>query len=323
MMRAVQLRRLGGPEVLESVDLPTPEPGPTQVRIRHKAIGLNFIDTYQRTGLYPIPLPAVLGQEVAGVVEAVGADVSHVAVGDRVACLVRGGGYAEASVASADQLVRLPDAVDFDTAAAALLKGLTAELLARRLRPLHAGDTVLVHAAAGGVGSILVQWLVHLGIRVIGTAGSAEKIEIARRHGCAHVIAYREADVAAQVRKLTNGAGVEVAFDSVGKDTAEASLASLAKRGLFVSYGNASGPVAPIAPLQLSRGGSLFMTRPTLFDYIDTPERLQDAAKALFDVIASGDVKIEIGSRRPLSEVRQAHEALEARLTTGATGVCP
>jgi NADPH:quinone reductase len=322
-MRAIQINQLGGPEVLTPVDLPTPEPGPGQVRLRHKALGVNFIDTYQRTGLYPVSLPAVLGSEIAGVVEALGDGVVDVAVGDRVGWISRGGGYAEASIAPADRLIHLPDEVSFEVAAASLLKGLTAEFLVRRLWPLTSGDTVLVHAAAGGVGSLLVQWLVHTGVSVIGTAGSPEKAELARRHGCRDVILYRDEDVLARVRELTGGHGVSVAFDSVGKDTFEASLGSLARRGLFVSYGNASGPVPPIAPLRLSQGGSLFMTRPTLFDFIATREELHAAAASLFEVIASGAVKVEIGARRPLSDVRQVHEDLEARRTTGATVLVP
>ena len=322
-MKAVQIARTGGPEVLEVVDRPLPEPGPGQVRVRHAAIGLNFIDTYQRTGLYPTTLPAVLGRELAGVVEAVGPEVSGLQPGDRVASGTAEGGYAEASVQPARRLVRLPDSVSFETAAAAMLKGMTAEMLVRRLWPVAAGDTVLVHAAAGGVGMLLTQWLAHAGVRVIGTAGSAEKAAAARAHGCEEVILYREEDVAARVRALTGGEGVRVAYDSVGKDTVEASLASLGKRGLFVSYGNASGPVPPVAPLRLSQAGSLFMTRPTLFDYVDTPEALAASAAALFEVIEGGAVKVEIGQRFALADVRQAHEALEARRTTGATVLIP
>ena len=322
-MKAVQIARTGGPEVLEVVDRPLPEPGPGQVRVRHAAIGLNFIDTYQRTGLYPTTLPAVLGRELAGVVEAVGPEVSGLQPGDRVASGTAEGGYAEASVQPARRLVRLPDSVSFETAAAAMLKGMTAEMLVRRLWTVAAGDTVLVHAAAGGVGMLLTQWLAHAGVRVIGTAGSAEKAAAARAHGCEEVILYREEDVAARVRALTGGEGVRVAYDSVGKDTVEASLASLGKRGLFVSYGNASGPVPPVAPLRLSQAGSLFMTRPTLFDYVDTPAALAASATALFEVIESGAVKVEIGQRFALADVRQAHEALEARRTTGATVLIP
>jgi NADPH:quinone reductase len=322
-MKAIQITRHGGPEVLETVDLPTPEPGRGEVRVRHTAIGLNFIDTYQRTGLYPVQLPLVLGKEVAGTVEAVGPGVEAFSPGDRVASATALGGYAEASVQRADTLVRVPDAIDDETAAAVLLKGMTAEMLVRRIWPLEAGDTVLVHAAAGGVGLILAQWLAHLGVRVIGAVGSAAKAELARAHGCEEVLVYQEVDIAARARELTSGRGVRVVYDSVGKDTAEASLAALARRGLFVTYGNASGPVSPIAPLQLSRGGSLFMTRPTLYDYISTPAELGASAQALFDVVASGAVQVRIGQRFRLEDARQAHEALEGRHTTGATILIP
>ena len=322
-MKAIQIACTGGPQVLQEVELPLPEPGPGQVRVRHAAIGLNFIDTYQRTGLYPTALPAVLGRELAGVVEAVGPEVAGFTPGDRVASGTAEGGYAEASVQPAGRLVHLPASISFETAAAAMLKGMTAEMLVRRLWPLAAGDTVLVHAAAGGVGMLLTRWLAHMGVRVIGTAGSAEKAAAARAHGCEEVILYRQEDAAARVRALTDGQGVRIAYDSVGKDTVEASLASLAKRGLFVSYGNASGPVPPIAPLRLSQAGSLFMTRPTLFDYVDTPEALAASAAALFEVIESGAVKVEIGQRFALADARQAHEALEARRTTGATVLIP
>jgi NADPH:quinone reductase len=323
-MRAVQITRTGGPEVLEWADLPLPAPGPGQVRVAHKAIGLNFIDTYQRAGLYPLALPAILGNEASGVVEAVGDGVDGVKVGDRVAYASIPGAYAEASVVKADRLVKLPDDVSFETAAAVMLKGLTAEFLALRIWPVGRGDTVLVHAAAGGVGSILTQWLHHLGVRVIGVVGTETKAELARRQGCAETIVHAEGvDVAERARALTGGEGVKVVYDSVGKATFEASLKSLARRGLLVSFGNASGPVPPVAPLELSRNGSLFLTRPTLGDYIKTREELETAAKALFEVIASGAVKVEIGQTWPLAEVRQAHEALESRQTTGATVLIP
>jgi NADPH:quinone reductase len=322
-MQAIQITRHGGPDVLTLADLPLRDPGPGQVRVRHRAIGLNFIDTYQRTGLYPISLPAVLGREIAGVVDAVGDDVETVQPGDRVGCAAADGGYAEASIQSAGALVRLPDWLEFETAAAVLLKGLTTDMLVNRLWPVGEGDTVLVHAAAGGVGLILCQWLAHRGVRVIGSVGSPEKAELARQHGCADVILYRQEDVATRVRDLTDGKGVRIAYDSVGKDTAEASLAALSKRGLFVSYGNASGPAPAIEPLRLSRGGSLFMTRPTLYDYVETPERLRTAADSLFEVLHIGAVKVEVGARWPLSEARRAHEALEARQTTGATILLP
>lgn len=322
-MRAVRITRTGGPEVMELVDLPPPAPGPGQALVRHKAIGLNFIDTYQRAGLYPLTLPAILGNEASGVVEAVGEGVEAVKVGDRVAYASIPGAYAEASVVKADRLVKLPDSISFETAAAVMLKGLTAEFLLR-IWPLAKGDTVLVHAAAGGVGSILTQWLHHLGVGVIGVVGTEAKAELARGQGCTDTIVHGDGvDVAERVRALTGGDGVKVVYDSVGKATFEASLKSLARRGLLVSFGNASGPVPPVAPLELSRNGSLFLTRPTLGDYIKTRAELETAAAALFEAIASGAVKVEIGQTWPLAEVRAAHEALEGRRTTGATVLIP
>lgn len=322
-MLAVQATRPGGPEVLEVTELPIPEPGPGQIRIRHKAVGLNFIDTYQRSGLYPMKLPAVLGQEAAGVVDALGEGVTALQVGDRVAYAGVAGAYAEQQLAPAARVVLLPDAVSFETAAAAMLKGMTAEFLVRRCHPLKAGETILVHAAAGGVGTILVQWAKAIGATVIGTVGSEAKAELARGLGCDHVVLYRSEEVAARVREITSGEGVPVVYDSVGKDTFEASLASLARRGLFVSYGNASGPVPAFEPLRLSRAGSLFFTRPTMFDYVAKPDELAESARALFEVIASGQVRIEIGQTFPLAQARQAHEALESRATVGATLLIP
>jgi len=322
-MRAVQARRSGDPKVLEVVDLPIPDPGPEELLIRHRAVGVNFIDIYQRSGLYPMEFPAVLGQEAAGIVERVGTAVSDFAAGDRVAYAGRAGTYAEASVIPARRAVRLPDAVSFDIAAAALLKGMTAEFLLRRCRPVSAGETVLAHAAAGGVGSILVQWAKALGATVIGTVGSEEKARLARALGCDHVILYRTEDVAARVREITAGAGVPVVYDSVGRDTFEASFASLARRGVFVSFGNASGPVPAFEPLRLARAGSLFFTRPTLFDYVASSEELRASAGALFDQIMAGRLRIEIGQRFPLAQARRAHEALAARSTMGATLLVP
>jgi NADPH2:quinone reductase len=322
-MRAVQIHQTGGPDVLELIDLDLPAPGPKELLVKHAAIGLNFIDTYQRSGLYPLALPTVLGREGAGLVEAVGEGVADFKPGDRVAYVTAGGAYADFNALPAEQAIHLPDAIAFETGAACMLKGMTAEFLAEQIWPLSAGDTVLVHAAAGGVGAILAQWLHHRGVKVIGTAGSAEKADFAKAHGCDHVILYRDVDVAAEVRALTDGEGVKVAYDSVGKDTVEASLGSLAKRGLFVTFGNASGPVPPVAPLELSRRGSLFMTRPTLFDYIATPAAFRASAGALFEMIASGAVKVEIGQRFSLANVRSAHEALESRKTTGATVLVP
>lgn len=323
-MLAIQAVRTGGPEVLEAVELPVPAPGPGEILIRQEAAGLNFIDTYQRTGLYPVKLPAVLGLEGAGVIEAVGEGVSRFAVGDRAA-YGNGplGGYAQYHVVPEARAVQVPDGVDGATAAAAMLKGMTAEFLLRRCYPVRPGDAILVHAAAGGVGAILVQWAKALGARVIGTAGSAEKAALARAAGCEEVILYREEDVAARVRDLTGGAGVRVVYDGVGKDTFEGSLNSLGRRGMLVSFGNASGPAPAVEPLRLSRGGSLFLTRPTLFDYVATTAELDESAAALFAVIASGAVKVEIGQTFPLAQARQAHEALEARRTTGSTLLIP
>jgi NADPH2:quinone reductase len=322
-MRAIQIHKTGGPDVLTVMDVARPTPSAGQILVKHAAIGLNFIDTYQRSGLYPLELPTILGREASGVVEAVGPGVAGFKPGDRVAYVTGGGAYADYNALPADNAILLPDAIDFETGAACMLKGMTAEFLAERIWPLSAGDHVLVHAAAGGVGAILSQWLHRRGVQVIGTAGSEDKAAFAKAHGCAHVILYRNADVAAEVRKLTVGKGVKVAYDSVGKDTAQASLASLAKRGLFVTFGNASGPVPPVAPLELSRRGSLFMTRPTLFDYIATPDAFRASATALFEMIATGAVKIEIGQTFALADVRKAHEALESRATTGATVLVP
>jgi NADPH2:quinone reductase len=322
-MLAVQATRTGGPDVLEVVELPVPEPGPGQLRIRYRAIGLNFIDTYLRSGLYPIRMPAVLGQEAAGVVDAIGAGVSGWALGDRAVNVGQTGAYAEFHVAPADRLVRLPQDISFETAAASMLKGMTAEFLLHRCHSLKAGETILVHAAAGGVGLILTQWAHAMGAVVIGTVGSAAKADLARENGCDHVILYREEDVAARVREITDDAGVSVAYDSVGKDTFEASLASLGRRGLFVSFGNASGPAPAVEPGRLMRSGSLFLTRPTLADYIATPQERAASAAALFEVIASGVVKIQIGQTFPLKEARRAHEALESRATIGATVLIP
>lgn len=318
-MRAIQISATGGPEVLTLRQVDTPSPGPGQILIRHEAIGLNFIDIYQRSGLYPVPLPSTLGMEAAGVVEALGEGVVRFKVGDRAAYCSNLGGYAEANVVQADRAVKVPEGIGSDIAAACMLKGLTSEFLARRIWPLKSGDTVLVHAAVGGVGLILCQWLKSLGVRVIGAVGSGEKLDMALAHGCAEAINSREEDVAARVRALTAGQGVPVVYDSVGATTFEASLASLRRRGLFVSFGNASGPAPAVEPLRLSRGGSLFMTRPTLFDYVATTEELDHAAAALFDVIASGAVKIEIGQRFALEDTALAHEALAARKTVGAT----
>ncbi|HZZ90635.1 MAG TPA: quinone oxidoreductase [Caulobacteraceae bacterium] len=321
-MLTIQAMRAGGPDVLEAVDVPTPTPKPGQVLVRHEAIGLNYIDTYQRSGLYPMRYPAVLGQEAAGVVEAVGEGVSRFRRGDRVAYNGQGG-YAEMNTVPEARLVALPDGISAETAAASLLKGMTTEFLLRRCYPLKPGETILVHAAAGGVGTLLVQWAKAIGATVIGTVGTPEKAELARKLGCDHVLLYRDEDVPERVKEITGDAGVPVAYDSVGKDTVEMTLASLARRGLFVSFGNASGPVPAIEPLRLSRGGSLYLTRPVLGDYVATPAELADSAAALFSMIESGKLSIEIGQRFGLADARKAHEALEGRLTVGATVLTP
>ena len=323
-MKAIRIERTGGPEVLEVAQVEVPSPKPGEILVRHEAVGVNFIDTYHRSGLYPVKLPSGLGLEAAGVVEAVGEGVTRFKAGDRVAYASGPiGAYSELHATIAARAVKLPDGIDAKVAAACLLKGMTAEFLVRRTYPVKAGETILVHAAAGGVGSILVQWAKHLGARVIGTAGSDAKAELARSHGADHVILYRDQDVAAEVRRLTDGKGVPVAYDSVGASTFEGTLASLARRGMFVSFGNASGPVPPFAPLRLSQAGSLFFTRPTMFDYTAATEDLDASAAALFGVIGSGAVKIDIGQTFALGDARRAHEALEGRDTVGASLLIP
>jgi len=321
-MLAIQAVRTGGPEVLEAVDLPVPTPGPGQVLVRHQAVGLNFIDTYHRSGLYPMKMPAVLGLEAAGIVEALGEGVTRFKAGDRIAYNGTPGAYAQAAVVPADRAVKVPDDVSLETAATGLLKGMTAEFLLRRCHKVEPGQTVLVHAAAGGVGSLLVQWAKALGATVIATVGSEAKAALARDHGADHVILYGQEDVAARVAEITGGQGVAVVYDGVGKDTFEASLKSLGRRGVLATFGNASGPAPAIAPLELG-AKSLFLTRPRLFDYIATTAELDESAAALFAVLASGAVKIEVGQTFPLAQARAAHEALEGRRTTGATLLIP
>lgn len=323
-MRAIQIERTGGPEVLHAAELPVPEPGAGEVRVRHHAIGINFIDTYYRTGLYPVPLPAVLGSEGAGVVEAVGAGVAHVAVGDRVAYSAGPGSYAEARLVPAGAVVPLPESIDFARAAAMMLKGLTVQYLLKRTRPqrdLVAGDFIVWHAAAGGVGLIACQWAKALGYRVIATAGSDEKCALALQRGAAHAINYRRDDVVRAVRELTGGAGVKVVFDSVGKDTWERSLDCLMPLGLMVSFGNASGAVPPIALSQLTQRGSLHVTRPTLATHTSTA--MQEMAADLFGVVASGQVVIDEPRRYALEAAADAHRDLEGRATTGSLVLIP
>ena len=322
-MRAIRFETTGGPDVLRVVEIDMPTAGPGQILMRHQAIGINFIETYQRTGLYPVKLPAIPGGEAAGVVEAVGEGVRRFKVGDRVATTNAGGAYAEASLVREDRAVKIPDGISTEVAAAVLLKGMTTEAFVRRTYPVKSGETVLVHAAVGGVGQIMTQWLKAIGATVIATVGSEAKAEKARALGADHVILYREQDVAAEVRRITGGVGVPVAYDSVGKDTFEGTLASLARRGLFVSFGNASGPVAPFAPGRLAAGGSLYLTRPTLVDYIATVEELDESARLVFDMVASGKIEIEIGQTFALDDARKAHEALESRATVGASLLLP
>jgi NADPH2:quinone reductase len=324
MAKAIRFARTGGPEVLELAEVEVGEPGPGEARVRNHAIGVNFIDVYFRTGLYPLDLPSGLGQEGAGVVEAVGPDVTHVKPGDRVAYAARpNGAYSEARLLPAAILVRLPDDISFETGAAALLQGLTVQYLFRQTWKLAPGQTVLFHAAAGGVGLIACQWARAIGANLIGTVGSNEKAELARAHGAAHVINYNTEDVVQRVLDITQGAKVPVVFDSVGKDTFARSLDCLAPLGLMVSFGNSSGAVPPFALSELVSRGSLFITRPTLQTYASTREKLESMAADLFQMISSGQVGIEINQRFPLAEAARAHIELEARRTTGKTILIP
>jgi NADPH2:quinone reductase len=321
--KAVRIERHGGPEEMQLVDVQVGDPGPGEIRIRHKAIGLNFIDVYQRTGLYPFAMPLQLGMEASGVVEAVGEGVQHLRPGDRAAYASQPpGSYSELRVMPAKTVCKLPDAIDFETGAAMMLKGLTAQYLLKKTQPqggLAAGDHVLFHAAAGGVGLIACQWARAMGLQLIGTAGSPEKCRLAREHGAAHAIDYKREDFVARVKEITGGKGVKVVYDSIGKDTFEKSLDCLQPLGLMASFGNASGPVPPFAPGILGAKGSLYMTRATLFTHIATREGTQAMADDLFDVVMRGDVKIRIDQRYPLEQVQQAHRDLEARMTTGCT----
>lgn len=323
-MKAIRIEQHGGPEVMTLVDTPAPEPGAHEVRVRHRAIGVNFIDTYHRTGLYKIALPSGLGQEAAGVVEAAGAGVTRFKPGDRIAYSLGAlGAYAEAHVINETRAVRLPDTISFDIAAASLLKGMTARYLLRKTFRVERGHIIVVHAAAGGVGQILVQWGKHLGAHVIATVGSDAKAQIARDLGADDVLVQGHDDIAKRVREITGGLGADVVYDGVGKDTWDASLDALRPLGMMVSYGNASGPVAPISPLVLAQKGSLFLTRPTLATYVATPELLDETAHDLFDVIASGAVKIAPPARYALADAAQAHRDLESRRTTGSLVLVP
>lgn len=321
---AIQIDRTGGPEVLVQKDLPTPQPGPGEILIRHGAIGLNFIETYHRSGLYPMSLPRVLGQEAAGVVEAVGQGVTRFHVGDRAAYTAgSSGSYAAFATIDAGRAIKLPDFISDDLAAAVALKGLTVEALLNRCYRLEPGQTALIHAAAGGVGALMVQWAKAIGATVIGTAGSPAKAALAKDHGADHVLDYADPRWPDQVRALTSGTGVQVAYDGVGKATVEGSMNSLARRGWLVVFGNASGPAPAIDPLALMRGGSLVMTRPTLYDFIATTAEMDAAAEALFAMIGSGAIKPQIGQRFALKDAADAHRALESRQTVGSTLLIP
>ncbi|RZU02744.1 quinone oxidoreductase family protein [Rivibacter subsaxonicus] len=326
-VKAIRIDAVGGPGQMRLVDVPVGAPGPGELRIRHHACGINYIDVYHRNGMYPLPLPAGIGMEGAGVVEAIGAGVEHLAVGDRVAYAGQPpGSYSQARVMPAKTVVQLPDAIDFETGAAMMLKGLTVQYLLRQTLPqagLERGDFVLWHAAAGGVGLIACQWAKALGLQLIGTAGSDEKCALARAHGAAHTINYRSEDFVARVREITGGAGVKVVYDSVGKDTFERSLDCLRPFGLLASYGSASGPAAPLNIGLLAAKGSLYVTRPTLFTHIATRERTQAMADDLFAIVQSGAVKIPVERRYALADAAQAHEDLEARLTVGCSVLIP
>ena len=327
MPQAIQIAQFGGPDVMQLVDVPVGEPGAGDIRIRHHAIGLNYIDVYQRTGLYPNALPLNLGMEGAGIVEAVGEGVTHLKVGDRAAYASNPpGSYSAVRVMPARTVCQLPASISFETGAAMMLKGLTAQYLLKKTLPVEglvAGDFVLFHAAAGGVGLIACQWARALGLQLIATAGSDAKCQLALEHGAVHAINYRTEDFVARVKAITGGAGVKVVYDSVGKDTFEGSLNVLRPFGLLASFGNASGPVPPFAPGVLGAKGSLYLTRATLFNHMATREATQKMADDLFAVVISGAVKIRIDQRYPLAEVARAHTELEARNTTGCSILLP
>ncbi|WP_321882278.1 quinone oxidoreductase family protein [Burkholderia cepacia] len=324
MPKAIRYDQPGGPDVMKWVDVEVGEPKAGEVRIRQHAVGLNYIDVYFRTGLYPQPLPGGLGMEAAGEVTAVGEGETALKAGDRVAYVGQPpGAYAQERVMPAERLVKLPDGISYDDAASVMLQGLTAHYLLRRTYPVKAGNTILIHAAAGGVGLLVCQWAKALGATVIGTVGSDEKAELAKAHGCDHPIVYTRENFTQRVKEITNGAGVPVVYDSIGKDTYIGSLDCLAPLGYFVSFGNASGPLPAIDSKEFSSRGSLFFTRPTLFSYIAKRADLESAAAELFDVILSGKVKTSINQRYPLAEVGRAHADLESRKTTGSTILVP
>ncbi|WP_050478470.1 quinone oxidoreductase family protein [Herbaspirillum rhizosphaerae] len=324
MTKAIRMFKTGGPEVMEYVDVEVGDPGPGEVRIRHAAVGLNFIDVYFRIGLYPQPLPSGLGQEGAGTIEAVGAGVTDFKAGDRVAYAGRpNGAYAEARVMPADILVKLPDSISFDTAAAMMLQGMTVQYLLRQTYPLKGGETILLHAAAGGIGLIACQWAKALGVTVIGTVSTDEKAALATAAGCTHVINYKTENFVERVKELTGGKGVPVVYDSIGKDTFLGSLDCLSPRGMMVSFGSASGPVSPFGVSELASRGSLFLTRPSLGNYVATREALNATAGDLFAMVESKKVCIDINQRYALKDVGQAHADLEGRKTTGSTILIP
>ena len=324
MSFAIRFHQTGGPEVQRWEEVPVGDPAADEVRLRHEAVGLNYIDTYQRSGLYPLPLPSGLGQEGAGVVEAVGKDVRDFRPGDRVAYAGGPvGAYSQQRCLPAARLLKLPESIDFRTGAAMMLQGLTTAYLLRRTYAVQAGDAVLIHAAAGGVGLIACQWARALGATVIGTVSTEAKAELARQHGCEHVILYSHEDVAARVRDITGGEGVAVVYDGVGKDTFAASLDSLRMRGMMVSFGNASGAVPPFNPLLLTQKGSLFLTRPMLAHYTANRDELLALGQELFAVVESGKVRININQTFDLADAADAHRALEARQTTGSTVLLP
>ncbi|MGR3908015.1 quinone oxidoreductase [Burkholderia sp. SR8] len=324
MPKAIRYDQPGGPDVMKWVDVEVGEPKAGEVRIRQHAVGLNYIDVYFRTGLYPQPLPGGLGMEAAGEVTAVGDGVTALKAGDRVAYVGQPpGAYAQERVMPAERVVKLPDGISYDDAASVMLQGLTAHYLLRRTYPVKAGDTILIHAAAGGVGLLVCQWAKALGATVIGTVGSDEKAALAKAHGCDHPVVYTRENFTQRVKEITNGAGVPVVYDSIGKDTYIGSLDCLAPLGYFVSFGNASGPLPAIDSKEFSSRGSLFFTRPTLFSYIAKRADLEAAAAELFDVILSGNVKTSINQRYPLAEVGRAHADLESRKTTGSTVLVP
>jgi len=323
MTKAVRFHKTGGPEVLQLDDVQVGAPGQGQVRVRHTAIGVNFVDTYQRTGLYPMQLPQVAGNEGAGVVEAVGPGVTSLKAGDRVAYTGQIGSYCGERLLPAERLVKIPEGVSDEQAASMMLKGMTVQYLIHRTYPVKAGDTVLWHAAAGGVGLIACQWLKALGATVIGTVGSAEKAKLAKAHGADHVIDYGKENFVVRVKEITGGKGVPVVYDSVGKTTWEGSLDCLRPLGMWVTFGNASGPVPPLNTLVLAQKGSLFLTRPTLATYTASRADLEMTSKSLFDIVRSGKVKIEISARYKLADAAQAHRDLEGRKTTGSVILLP